>query len=263
MKKIVIFVLAFATSTLWAQKFEGSIKWSMKMDITDPSLKSKMDAAQNDPAMQAKMKELQEKMKDPQFKAMMENNPQVKAMIDKMAQGGGINMNSMVPKGMIVKLKDGNSLVTMDGGVTAGDFLNLNDVNGSLSVKLDRQNKTYKKLASSNNGNQPQSTVTKTSETTKVIGYNCTKYVVTQNSNGMIQTYNVWATTEIKNMDIKSLTRQKMGNGQSIFSSSIDGVPLRVESSMPQGSFVMEVTEIKNESYPDSDFKIPSDYKAE
>src|SRR5262249_47645484 len=90
MKKLMMMLLMFATAKVWAQNFEGTIKWSMKMEVTDPELKAKMADGQqkmNDPANQAKMKELQEKMKDPQFKAMMENNPQMKAMMEKMNQG--------------------------------------------------------------------------------------------------------------------------------------------------------------------------------
>src|SRR5882672_11219105 len=109
----------------------------MKMEITDPKLKTQMAEAQqkmNDPATQAKMKEFQEKLKDPKFKAMMESTPQMKAMMEKMTQGNGDMMSNMMPKGMIIKMKDGNSLTTMDGGIMAGDFLHTAD----KSVKLNR-----------------------------------------------------------------------------------------------------------------------------
>src|SRR4249920_842294 len=92
MKKLLTAVLILAMSSAWAQSFEGTIRWSMKMEITDPALKAKMAEGQqkmNDPKQQAEMKKLQEQMKDPQFKAMMENNPQMKAMMEKMTQGGG------------------------------------------------------------------------------------------------------------------------------------------------------------------------------
>lgn len=72
----------------------------------------------NDPETQAQMKELQEKMNDPQMKAIMDANPQMKAQMEaamKMAQGGG-DMNSMMPKGMVTKVKNQNVLTKMDGG---------------------------------------------------------------------------------------------------------------------------------------------------
>jgi hypothetical protein len=42
MKKIMMALLLFVSANLWAQNFEGIIKWSMKMEVTDPALKAKM-----------------------------------------------------------------------------------------------------------------------------------------------------------------------------------------------------------------------------
>ncbi|MBI1770504.1 MAG: DUF4412 domain-containing protein [Bacteroidetes bacterium] len=265
MKKLLMALLALVATQVQSQNFEGSIAWSMKMEITDPKLKAQMAEGQqkmNDPATQAKMKELQEKMKDPQFKAMMENNPQMKAMMEKMTQGGGDMMSNMMPKGMIVRMKDGNSLVTMDGGMMAGDFLHLKDKNES--VKLDRENKTYWVMPS---GNEPgktegaKPTITKTSETMKVMGYTCTKYVAVMSEHGQTLTTNMWTTTEIKDIDPKAFAKQRMGKGQSMFYEGMDGMPLRIESITPQGNMVMEVTDIKRGGQNAADFTIPSDYK--
>ena len=54
-----------------AQDFEGTIKWSMKMNITDPKMKAQMEEAERkmkDPATQAQMKQAMEKMNDPRSK---------------------------------------------------------------------------------------------------------------------------------------------------------------------------------------------------
>ncbi len=234
MKKLLIAAIAVATSSAWAQTFEGTIKWSMKMEVTDPAMKAKMAEGQpkmNDPAQQAKMKEMQEKMNDPQFKAIMEANPAMKAQMEKvmkMSQGGGGDMMSnMMPKGMTIKIKDGKSLMTMDGGMMAGDILNTPE----KRVHLDRENKTYSVMPAGNNmggASEAKLVVTKTSETMKILGYNCTK---------------------------------KMDRGQSMFYEGMDGMTLRIESTMKEGSMVMEVTEIKHESLNAADFTIPSDYK--
>ncbi|HCW06078.1 MAG TPA: hypothetical protein DGG95_01790 [Cytophagales bacterium] len=267
MKKLMLLLLALVTVNVWAQNFEGTIKWSMKMDVTDPEMKAKMEAGQqkmNDPVNQARMKEMQEKMNDPKMKAMMEANPQMKAMMQKMTQGAanGDMMSAMIPKGMIVKIKGGNSLVTMDGGMMSGDFLHTSD----KSVKLDRDNKTYWVMPAGKGGpggmdQNAKPTVTKTSETMKVLGYTCTKYVATTTERGQTITTNIWTTTEIKDIDTKSFAKQRMGRGQSIFYEGIDGVPLRIESSTKEGNMVMEVTDIKRESLDASLFTIPSDYK--
>lgn len=272
MKKITMVLLLFASANLWAQNFEGIVKWSMKMEVTDPALKAKMAEGQqkmNDPATQAKMKEAEAAMNDPKLKAMMEANPQMKAMMEqrmKMVQGAGNGdmMGSMMPKGMTVKIKDGNSLVTMDGGMTSGDYLHMKDKNET--VRLDRDNKTYWVMPSGGSrpgmggGDEIKPTVTKTTETAKIAGYNCTKYIVTMSEHGQTITTNMWTTTEIKDFDLKALARQRMGRGQSMFYEGVDGVPLKIESGMKEGNMVMEVTEITKQSLKASDFAIPSDY---
>src|SRR5882672_4581043 len=132
MKKLLIVVLAFAAFSAWAQGFEGTIKWSMKMEITDPALKAKMEESQkkmNDPAQAEKMKKMQEQMNDPKMKAMMDANPAMKAQMEnamKMQQGGG-DPSSFMPKGFTVKIKGDNALTTIDGGMMAGDFLRTAD----------------------------------------------------------------------------------------------------------------------------------------
>jgi hypothetical protein len=268
MKKLILFALALITFNAWSQGFEGTIKWSMKMEITDPALKAKMEAGQqkmNDPAQQAKMKEMEARMNDPQFKKMMEANPQLKSQMEnvmKMQSGGGNMMDNMMPKGMTVKMKGGNSLTTMDGGMMTSDILHQGDKN--QTVMLDRKNKTYNIVPSGasapGQGENIKPTVTKTPETATILNYTCTKYIVTIQERGQTVTSFVWATTDIKDIDFKALAKQRGGRGQSIFYEGIEGVPLKMESTMPQGKMVMEVTEIKKESLSASDFTIPSDY---
>lgn len=251
-----------SVSQMWAQNFEGTIKWSMKMEITDPELKAKMERSQNDPATQAKMKEMQAKMNDPKMKAMMDANPQMKAMMEKMMQGGsGGNMiSNMMPKGMIVRVKDGNSLVTTEGGIMSGDFLHTAD----KSVMLNREDKTYSVMPSREDKMSEQAqkpTVTKTSETAKILGYTCTKYVVTMTDRGHTITSNIWTTTDIKGIDMKAMAKHQMNRGQSMFYDNMEGVPLRIVSGTAQGQMTMEATDIKRESLDASLFTIPSDYK--
>jgi hypothetical protein len=191
----------------------------------------------------------------------MDANPAMKAQMEnmmKMQQGGG-DPSSFMPKGMILKLKDGNSLVTMEGGMMTGDILHTKD----KSVHLDRQNKTYSVMPTGEMSSQPrpQPTITKTSETTKILGYNCIKYVSTMTEGDHVVTSNLWTTTEIKDIDLKALAKQRMGRGQSMFSENVEGVPLRIESITKEGNMIIEVTEIKRESLNAADFTIPADYK--
>jgi hypothetical protein len=248
-----------------AQTFEGTLKWSMKSEITDPKLKAQMEEAQKkmaDPATQAQMKEMKEKMNSPEMKAMMENNPQMKQQMEaamKMMAGG--DMNSMMPTGFVVKIKNGNTLSVMEGGVMAGtETLYLKDKN--QTVLINQPNKTYTILSATAETSNMHGDVkvTKTNETQKILNYTCTKTIVTVTDKGKTMDQIFWTTKEIKDFDLKSLTSQRISAGQSMFYESIEGVPLKMEMSTPEANMVMQVTEIKRESLPSSAFAIPAGF---
>ena len=128
MKKLITAALLIIVMQAQSQTFEGTVKFSMKAEITDPKMKAQMEQAQkqmNDPANQAKMKEMQDKMNDPQMKAMMDANPQMKTAMEnamKMQGGGGANpMAGMMPSGFLFKIKGGNTLTIIEGGMMPMD----------------------------------------------------------------------------------------------------------------------------------------------
>jgi hypothetical protein len=268
MKKLLVLVFVLSAMVSKSQNFEGIITWKITSEITDPKLKAQMEEGKkktDDPETQAKMKEMKEKMNDPQFKAMMDSNPQMKAQMEaalKMAEGG--DMGSVMPKGYIIKLKNQNMLTTIDGGMMANTaFLYLKDKNEVYSI--DRNAKTYTLLPQHKEDpdKKVDVKVTKTSETTKVLNYTCTKYIAESTTNGRTMEQFFWTTDEIKDMDFKSLAKQRMGSGsQALFYDKVEGVPLKIEVKMPQGAMIMEVTEIKKQSVPSAEFSIPTDYKA-
>ncbi len=237
------------------------------MDITDPKAKAQMEESQkkmNDPANQAKMKKMQDQMNDPQFKAMMDANPAMKAQMEKvmkMSESG--DPSSMIGKGYTIRFKGNNSLMVMEGGMMDGTEI-LHQAEGNKTVQLDRKNKTYSVMpggSGNENSNSSQVKVTKTSETAKIAGYNCTKYVVELTVEGRPTTQVLWATTEIKDFDFKALAKQRMGrDGQSMFYEKVEGVPLKVEMKMEQGNMVMEAAEIKRESLSVDLFSIPAGF---
>ncbi len=265
MKAFLSFFFLLFVITTYAQTFEGTIAWSIKTEITDPKLKEKMEQAQkqmSDPANQAKMKQMQEQMNSPQMKAMLESNPQMKTQMQnalKMMQGG--DMSSMMPKSFIVKLKGKSSLTKMDGGIMAAEILALNDKNETYM--LNREAKSYKLMPSRNDGTAPKSThkVTKTSETTRILNHQCTKYIVevTEHSATVNQVF--WTTTEIKGLNAKDFFNQGLNkDGQSMYYEGLEGIPLKMELTTPQMIMVMEATELKSEKLPDSDFVIPAGF---
>ncbi len=270
MKKLTVFLFMLMSLACMSQTFEGTVKFSMKAEITDPKMKAQMEQGMqqlNDPATQAKMKEMQEKMNDPQMKAMMEANPQMKEQIEnalKMAQGGsaGGGMTSMMPTGFTFKMKGGNSLTILEGGMMPMEVLTLKD----KSYRIDRKNKTYSELGAGGQPDMPQPTkpqvqITKTNEQVTILKYKCTKYIatITEKDKTINQIY--WTTTEIKDFDLKSLAKQRMGRGEPMFYEGIEGVPLKIEMTMPEAKMIMEVTEIKRETLNASDFSLPADFK--
>lgn len=270
MKNNIIFVLMLLSLTSFSQTFEGTVKFSMTAEVTDPKMKAQMEQGMqklNDPAMQAKMKEMQEKMNDPQMKAMMEANPQMKAQMEnamKMAQGGGTSggMTSMMPTGFIFKMKDGNSLTIIDGGMMPMEVLHLKD----KSYRIDRKNKTYSELSVGGSPNMPQQTkpqvqIIKTNEKATILNYPCTKYVATITEKGKTINQIYWTTTDIKDFDMKSLVKQRMGRGEPMFYEGIEGVPLKIEMITPEAKMIMEVTEMKREPLNAADFSLPADFK--
>jgi hypothetical protein len=267
MKK-TLFLVMLLSAAAHAQDFEGVMIWKIDMQITDPAAKAQYEEAQkrmNDPKQQAEMKEMMERMNDPQMKAMMEANPQMKAQLEKamkMMQDG--DLSSLVPKGYTVKIKNQNSLVSMEGGILANtDLLYLKEKD--VTYKIDRESKTYSTINSTagESDSKLETKVTKTNETTKILGYTCTKYIVdvkTENGNSMQQF--LWTTSEIKGIDFKSMGKQRMGNSsQALYFDQVDGVPLKVEMAMQQGKMTMEATEVKRTSLSASDFAIPAGFK--
>lgn len=265
MKKILLFLVLVAPMSLRAQMFEGTIRWSMNLEITDPKTRAQMAEAEKkmaDPETQKQIKEMQDKMNDPEMKKMMDQNPQMKAAMEQaMKSFGGGGMNSMMPKGMMMKVKSGSTVTIMEGGMMDG--MEILHVSGKPPVRINRADKTYSNMPEGGPAGQPapQVTVTKTSETATILGYTCTKYDMQMVQRGQNITQHVWATSDIKDMDMKMFASQRDSQGQPLFSDKIEGVPLKVESTMPQGNMVMEVKEIKKEKLSDADFTIPAGFK--
>jgi hypothetical protein len=266
MKKVVLaLALMLMVMTGRSQSFEGIMRWNMKMEITDPTAKAEMEEAKkkaNDPANQAQIKELQAKMNDPQFKSMLESNPQMKAQLEatlKMMAGG--DLSAMLPSGVVVKLKGTNSLISLEGGMMdKNDVLYVADKDATYTINHNA--KSYMQMPKKSTTPHEKPKVTKTSETTKILNYTCTKYIIeTTTPDGKTMKTNYWATNEIKDIDIKTLAKQQMGKDQSFVYSEVDGVPMKVEVTMPgQGKLTMEMTEFKKISLPASDFALPAGY---
>jgi Domain of unknown function (DUF4412) len=266
MKNFILLFLLLVAIDGQTQTFEGTMHWTMNLEITDPEMKAKMEQAQrqlNDPETQAEIAAMKEKMNDPEMKKMMDQNPQMKAAMENAMKSFNNNpggMDNMMPKGMTVKIKSGSMVTLMEGGMADG--MEMLHKPGQTPVRINRVDKTYSKMPeASPSATKPDVTVNKMGETLKVLGYTCSKYVVQMNQEGKQVKQVVWATSEIKDIDLKSLAGQQIGQGQTMFSDKIEGVPLKIEVASPQGNMVMEVVDIKREKLKDGDFVIPAGFK--
>lgn len=266
MKKLFSFIFVALSCAAVAQSFEGTIQWTITSEISDPALKAQMEEGQkqmNSPENQARMKEMQERMNDPKMKEMMAANPQMKAQMERalqMASGGG-GMNSMMPKGMIIKIKGDRMLSKMDGGMNM-EVLTI--ISKNLTYHLNRTDKTYTVIpqapVTAEKTPEYKSKVTKTNETAKILGYPCTKYIVELTTGTNTSTQIFWTTPEIHGLDMKTFANQRMGGNQMYFE-GLEGIPMKVEGGTPQMKMVMEMSEITKGSVTDADVSLPADFK--
>ncbi|HEY0262200.1 MAG TPA: DUF4412 domain-containing protein [Chitinophagales bacterium] len=254
MKKILATVFALMTISVFAQTFEGSIKWAIQLNLSPAA--QKQIAELSSPENIAKMQAM---FSSPQMKAMLEKNPEMKAAFEAM-QNGGNPFANLLPKAIASKVKADKTYTNMEGGITNGEYI----FTPKENLKLNRLEKTYSAIPKSDadEKNKPDVKVEKTTETSSILGYTCTKYIVTMQEKGQNVTANVWATNDVKGIDIKAMAKQRAGK-TSLFYEEIDGFPMRIETVLPQdaGSATVEVTELKNESVADSYFVVPSEFK--
>lgn len=270
MKKIIVFIFTITIAlTSWAQvNFEGTIKWGIKLGGSQVASAQKELTPQQKEELNKGIAELEEKLNDPEMKAMLDSNPSMKAMLEqqlatmKAMQSNGIG--GMMPKSYTVKLKDGNSYTQVEGGALAatGDVLYLKSTDKTYYIK--KAAKTYSVAPKSKAPSSEEAiiTVTATTETAKILTYTCTKYIVTYAEAGKTKTMFIWATKDLKQYTTNSFHTGGIEN-QSHTSAfkKIDGVPLKIEATEQGQTVVLEVLEIKNATFAASDFILPADYK--
>jgi hypothetical protein len=268
---------AFACLAVHAADFEGTIRWSMSIEITDPALKKEVADAEKklaDPMIQAQMKKAQAAMADPDMQAMLAKNPQMKAMIEQQmavinqASAEGANpIANMFPKGMVLQTKAGKSLTVIEGGTMPSEVLSLPAV--PANYLIDRKSRTYAKLPFDAPAAESEKTgykVTKTGETAQIIGYECVKYIVEPAAAATpsiaATRYLVWTSTAVPGLDTRALAKVRLSQSgaDTAFLNQLDGVPLKMEFTTPEARVTMQASAIKAESLPDGVFTLPAGF---
>ena len=268
------FVAGLLAAPLSAQDFEGTLRWTFAVEITDPAMKQQMADAQKqmaDPDLQAKMKEAQAAMATPEMQAMMAQNPQMKAMMDQqlammnsVAAGGGNPLANLFPKGVTVKAKGNDMLTVVEGGQAPSETLVMGATHTTYII--NRNARTYSVLPpakKSDAATQPVFTVGKTSAIAVIMGHDCAKYLVTSATGDTTTRYTVWAATDFKGFDSSSLSKlQRSQDSSAEFLCQIQGVPLKLEITSPQAKITMTAVSIKAESLPAAIFQVPAGFTA-
>jgi len=271
MKTLRLFLLASVlTLVCRGQNFEGTLEWTFKSEITDAQMRQDMAAAGSE--MQDSMREMQEAMNDPEMQAMMAQNPMMRDMIMRqmgvasaMASGGN-PMDSMMPKGMTVRVKGAKSLMVREGGqvslLTPSEVLTVDAEN---AYAIDRANRRYQKLpAASPDDEEETYKITRTDETGRTLNYRTRKYLVepTGDAADAGTRYEVWTTTDIDGLNSRQLARMNPGR-QAGFIGQLDGIPVRMDIIAAEMRMTMELTSVKEESIPDSVFQLPQGFRGQ
>lgn len=259
MKKILTTLLSVVVAlAATAQDFEGTLKYNYTVKVSE-KIKSASDEMSK-PENKEKMKQLQEQMKDPAFQKILEGNPKLKeqmdAMIKAQSSGSGNLVENMMPKSSTMFMKNGNYYSKSEGGMGM-DFLFIKATN--KSYQLNRDPKTYTVTNSTEKNPSADKKVlkaVKTTETTKVLGYTCTKYVIDDKGTKMY----FWNTKEIKGIDYEKIKAQ-MSQNQHGGIEGLEGVTLKMQVVNAQMDMTMEAVELKKQSVDSGLFVIPADYK--
>lgn len=270
MKKniLILIVVAFLTE-VQSQNFEGTFNWS----IESPSLNKKIAKLSETNSSEAtKMDDAKQQMMEQLKNPDIANNPQAKEMIEKMLAQLSVSedntsslISNIIPTGMIMKFKNGNSYSEMVGGVS-------DMIGGTLTLKgnknsylINKKNKEYSIIPSkSTNTNSQRSEIIKMNENLVILGYNCTKYQINSYFGEKKTTQFAYFTTEIKGInaeEFKGIQVSQDDNGISEAFSKINGIPLKMEINIEGNHLIMECKSIKKMILNEADFKIPTSFK--
>jgi hypothetical protein len=102
----------------------------------------------------------------------------------------------------------------------------------------------------------------KTGETTTILGYTCTKYVIQVENGPKVE---MWATDKLGAFGglAQGFSANRMGSAPPAWAKALAGkefFPLRVVSETPNGKFTLDITSIEKTHMDDSDFQPPPGY---
>jgi len=233
-RTVLVLISAFIFVTGYSQTFEGTVEWKVTLDNgTTASQKS----PKKKPARTSSKKEKNEK----------KEKSELELFAEMFSESGA---NGYYPTAIVAKFKGASYSSVVEGGFLSNIIRMYNAEKDTTYMIMPRFREYSPKkghgLDSAGTRFDPESTVTKTSETKRIARYKCVKYVINNSS--------WWVTTEINDIGIEPyLTCAWVENFPA---AQIPGIPLMVEQG-GKTKVTYEVTRIKRERLPISDFNPP------
>jgi hypothetical protein len=253
---IAVFVLAFFQVN--AQEFEGLVKYSIDMKFSDPKKQAMVEESRKEDSQRAKSNS---------------NQPQIQeeAMImqdtARGAKGGAPRQKSpgeqsRFPTALNIRVKNGNNLSKMVGGRNDETlYLKAQD----KAYDIDNARKAYSEVRKPDSVKALTPPFTtpfqETSERVKIKDYECQKYTRTFMAKDVQVTQDVWVTHDISGLDLKVLSKQRLGK-YFVPVDKIEGVPIKIVSKDSEMSYTLDLKEIKRLPIPEKSLSLPKDYKS-
>lgn len=173
-------------------------------------------------------------------------------------------MSSMAPSSYKYLVRGSNMRVKTDGGMAsamAGDVLVHGNKGESYMLQKDEKKALRFTNASSNNDSEAE--VEELDATKDILGYQCSKYKITNKTEQGEVTQFMWVTSDLQ-IDIDEDV-QTSGAANNLAMEKVDGLPLEIKSNIPMASMKMTMTasDINWEKIEKSQFRIPDDYEIE
>jgi len=162
---------------------------------------------------------------------------------------------NMVPKVMTVSIKGSKARTELNvGGGTEVAILDYAAKSKIALIDMMGQKfaikQTAEEIAKENTG-QPKGTVSITSETKNIAGYNCKKAIVTTDEDGVKTTFEVWFTDELGGKD---------ANFDDPIYQEVPGVMMEFIMKTPQINMKLSATSVEKKAISAKDYEIPADY---
>jgi hypothetical protein len=246
-------ILVFSLSVGYAQSFEGTITWKVEMTVTDPATLAKIEQAKQDagkPETVEAAKKMREKISDPAFQKVMQNDPDFRdRVIGSLMVMEGASLTDLMPNSAIVKFrgKDMHTLVKRK----LGDYEILYLGEKDSIYRILRESGKFNPVKPKTKPEPPK--ITRTSETMTIAGYTCVRYLLEQKDG---RKGNYWVTTQLQKVNADVFWLQ-----QDVFVfPDVNAFPMRIEMTIPQGVYNIEVTNVDRTPPPLSDLQIPVGY---